>query len=161
MRFFTRSINVMSLRAHFAPSLDKAGVCLAATTSHDSSENNKLGASRMKCLESLMSLLGSGVMRKEEEIGLYVGEALAQYAGCYNIQVQSTVWGEGYDEEFANQLSPHEHALYFLLRKQYRLSNPLHRTASAPALLGIIAMVAREVSISDFVEGKKNDWFSS
>ena len=92
-----------------------------------------------------MSLLGSGVNRKEEEIALRVGEALGQYAGCYMIDVELHDWGEGYDEGFASQLAPHEHALYFLLRKQYRLSNPLYRTSCAPALLGIVAIVARGV----------------
>eukprot|EP00977_Amphora_coffeiformis_P014885 scaffold4242_cov175-Amphora_coffeaeformis.AAC.9 len=126
--------------------VEAAGLCLAATTSHDSSEGNRLGSSRIACLESLMSLLGSGVNRKDEEIALRVGEALGQYAGCYKIDVELHSWGEGYDEGFASQLAPHEHALYFLLRKQYRLSNPLHRTACAPALLGIVAIVARGVN---------------
>ena len=119
-----------------------AGVCLAATTSHDS---DSLGSSRTTCLESLLSLLGSVANRKEEEIALRVGEALGQYAGCYDVKVELHDWREGYDETFAHQLAPHEHALYVLLRKQYRLSNPLHRTACAPALLGIVALVARGV----------------
>lgn len=101
----------------------------------------------MKCLEGLMSLLGSGVNRKDEEIALRVGEALGLYAGCYNIQVEAADWRLGYDEELANRLAPHEHALYLLLRKQYRLSNPLHRTACAPALLGVVGLVARGVSV--------------
>ena len=122
-----------------------AGVCLAATTSHDSSDGNRLGSSRMRCFEGLISLLGSGVNRKEEEIALRVGEALGQYAGCYMIDVELNDWSDGYDEEFASQLAPHEHALYVLLRQQYRLSNPLHRTACAPALLGIVAIVSRGV----------------
>lgn len=102
----------------------------------------------MKCLESLISLLGSGVNRKEEEIALHVGEALGQYAGCYGtISVDPMDWGQGYEESFAHRLPPHEHALYYLLRKQYRQSNPLHRTSCAPALLAIVAVVARGVSI--------------
>ena len=101
-----------------------AGVCLAATTSHDSAEGNRLGASRMTCLDGLMSLLGSGANRKDEEIALLVGEALGMYAGCYDIDVELHDWREGYDEVLAQQLAPHEHALYFLLRKQFRLSNP-------------------------------------
>lgn len=100
-----------------------------------------------------MSLLGSGANRKEEEIALRAGEALGQYAGCYKIEVELHDWGEGYDEEFSSQLAPHEHALYLLLRKQYRLSNPLHRTACAPTLLGIVGLVARGVSVSSGIVG--------
>ena len=93
-----------------------------------------------------MSLLGSKVNRHEEEIALRVGEALGQYAGHYFIDVEMHQWGDGYDEELAQQLAPHEHCLYLLLRKQYRQSNPLHRTACAPALLGVVGLVARGVS---------------
>lgn len=93
-----------------------------------------------------MSLLGSGAYKKDEEIALHVGEALGRYADCYSIKIDLHTWGLGYDEDFAVQLAPHEHALYLLLRKQYRLSNPLHRTACAPALLGIVGVVARGVS---------------
>ena len=92
-----------------------------------------------------MSLLGSGANRKDEEIALHVGEALGLYAGCYDIDVALHDWRDGYDEALAQRLAPHEHALYWLLRKQYRLSNPLHRTACAPALLGIVGLVARGV----------------
>jgi hypothetical protein len=94
-----------------------------------------------------MSLLGSVVNRKEEEIALRVGEALGEYAGCYNTEVELHEWSQGYDEEFAHKLAPHEHALYYLLRKQFRLSNPSSRTACAPALLGIVGVVARGVSL--------------
>ena len=100
----------------------------------------------MTCLEGLFSLLGSGANRKEEEISLHVGDALAQYAGCYQIDVELKNWGEGFNDDFAHELAPHEHALYLLLRKQYRMSNPLHRTACAPALLGIVGMVARSLN---------------
>jgi hypothetical protein len=123
-------------------------VGLAATTSHDGSEGNQLGSARMTCLESMTSLLGSGANRKDEEIALHVGEALGKYSDSYNVDINVRDWQDDYDEEFATGLEPHEHALYHLLRKQYRLSNPLQRTACAPALLGIVGLVSRGVSSS-------------
>lgn len=130
----------------FAHRCTIAGVCLAATTSHDGSEGNQLGSARMTCLESMTSLLGSGANRKDEEIALHVGEALGKYSDCYNVDIKVHDWQDGYEEELATGLEPHEHALYLLLRKQYRLSNPLHRTACAPALLGIVGLISRGVS---------------
>jgi len=135
-----------------------AGVCLAATTtgsgSIDSNLNGNgsgLGLSRLECVEALFDILGSLAFRKDEEISIVVGEALADYADAYSpdnvvwSSPDSAEWPTEYDDSYANQLPPHEHVLYVLLRKVNSSSSPHKRVACAPALLAVVARGAYRV----------------
>jgi len=127
-----------------------AGAGLGASTS-GSGVDTGLGPARVKCADSLFALLSSMSFRKDEEVGLVVGEALASYADAYN--PETVVWGastlewpEELSESFASHLPPHEHVLYVLLRKIAAASSPHTRTAAAPALLAVVARAAKGVS---------------
>jgi proteasome component ECM29 len=97
-----------------------AGVCLAATTwgsgvvSAESEDPVQcLGHARLECVEALFSMLGSTAFRKDEEIALVTGEALAMYADAFSPKdvvwsSHSDVWPTEMDEEFARGLPPHQ-----------------------------------------------------
>jgi proteasome component ECM29 len=132
-----------------------SGMCLAATTycfgGEKAEETVNLGQSRIACVNALFGLLGSSSFRKDEEIGLVVGESLALYADSFS--PQSVVWSSActewpslYSEDFAVQLPPHRHVLYVLLEKMAKSSSPHLRNACAPALLAVVAKAARGVS---------------
>lgn len=68
---------------------------------------------RAECVEALFKLLGSDAFRKDEEIGLFIGEALALFAESYNdIEIDSPSktgtghWPQDLDDVFASSLSP-------------------------------------------------------
>jgi hypothetical protein len=93
-----------------------------------------------------LQLLGAISFRKDEEIGLIVGEALAQYADCAAVGQDSIEWSEDFDEDFAGVLPPNEHILYVLIKYNLASSSPHKRTAAAPAMLGLVGRAARGVS---------------
>jgi proteasome component ECM29 len=135
-----------------------AGISLAATTTsnHPGNGENKLtqslGAVRLDCVDSLFDQLGSAAFRKEEEMALIAGEALACYADafCPRKDVwasQEREWPRDYNEQFSKGLPPHEHVLYVLIRREFAASSPQKRTAVALALLAITARATRGVSI--------------
>jgi proteasome component ECM29 len=131
-----------------------AGVILAATTAGADNGNNDIGLGRMACVDALFQLLGSMASRKEEELALVVGEALADYADGYSPENvvwtnSGKIWPYEFDEHFAKGLPPHEQVLYVLLRRLYPSSDPHKKIACAPALLAVVAMGARRVSRSD------------
>lgn len=141
-----------------------AGICLAATTTGsgivrsrvESSSDGSLGLMRTECVDALFDLLGSLAARKEEEINIAVGEALADYSDAYSpenvkwSQCKLNDWPVEFDASYANQLPPHEHVLYVLLRRIYTSSNPQKITACAPALLAVVARGANRVSPPNF-----------
>ena len=68
---------------------------------------------RLECVAALFKLLGSDSFRKDEEIGLVIGEALALFAEAYNtaqdnISSETSVenWSLDMDEGFGRTLSP-------------------------------------------------------
>ena len=135
-----------------------AGAALAATTTVASQPNpeNAKGAIiwsvRLDCVDSLFELLGSMAFRKEEEVALVAGEALARYADAYcptdNVwPSEQNVWPIEYNELYSKGLPPHEHVLNTLLRHVFLASSPQKRTSVAPALLAVTARAARGVSI--------------
>jgi hypothetical protein len=99
-----------------------AGIVLAASTSAagyvstdstDSAVNRSVGPARIQCIDALFSLIGSMAFRKDHEVALVAGEALADYADAYspNSAVWSssaTDWPDLYSEEYANALPPHQ-----------------------------------------------------
>lgn len=135
------------------------GKCLAASTSGAGSisETNdvgsafNLGPARLVCAEALMDLLGSPAFRKDEELALKAGEALAAYCDAYGPDTaiwSSSIaeWPHDFDENIARGLPPHQQVLYTLTEKTFMSNSPHKRTASAPALLAIVAKAARGVS---------------
>lgn len=136
-----------------------AGAALAATTSGSGlsidpfslgSASGNLGASRLGCVEELFNLLGSMAFRKDEEIGIIAGEALAAYADAFSPadvvwDATEEDWPDKYSEEFAQHLAPHRHVLYVLITKTLVSSSPQTRTSTAPALLAIVARAAKGV----------------
>jgi proteasome component ECM29 len=68
---------------------------------------------RSECVGALFKLLGSDAFRKDEEIGLVIGEALALFAGaCDTTETDSSSkidtgnWPLGMDEIFGRSVSP-------------------------------------------------------
>ena len=68
---------------------------------------------RSDCVDALFKLLGSDAFRKDEEIGLAIGEALALFAeACKTIETDTSTkmdtvdWPLDLDETFARSLSP-------------------------------------------------------
>jgi proteasome component ECM29 len=127
-----------------------AGLCLAATTSGSGVVQDKmgwpvnLGSARADCVNTLFELLGSEAFRKQEEIALVTGEALADYADSFSPDNavwshSDSVWPTEFTETFANKLPPHEHVLYVLLRRVLPSSSPHKKIACAPALLAVVA----------------------
>jgi proteasome component ECM29 len=141
-----------------------AGDSLSASTSgsgvvavNATGEDAGLGPARVKCADALFALLGSMAFRKDEEIGLIAGEALASYADAYS--PKNVVWGaanlewpEDFSESFASQLPPHQHVIYVLLRKIVAASSPHMRTAAAPALLALVARATKGVSSTPSID---------
>ena len=139
-----------------------AGIALGASTSGSGSENNivierteqnmiGLGQARLSCVESLFALLGSTASRKDPEISLVVGEALACYADAYC--PEGATWTtpnsdkpEMFDEMYSAELPPHKHVIYVLLEKELKSTSPHKRNACAPALLALVGRAARTVS---------------
>lgn len=93
---------------------DAMGVCLEATIPFSGSkeENDALHGCRLQCIEVLLSMLGSAAYRKDEEIALRVGEALAAYAWVpKGLAWQSSgadTWPNEMDTEFSKTLPPHQ-----------------------------------------------------
>ncbi len=68
---------------------------------------------RLECVAALFKLLGSDSFRKDEEIGLVVGEALALFAEAYSTsqddlssETCAENWPLDMDESFGRTLSP-------------------------------------------------------
>jgi len=127
-----------------------AGMCLAATTA-TTTVDSSLGDARLICVESLFLLLGSTSFRKDEEVALWAGEALAEYCDAYsplNVAWPSSEvdWPEEDSEEFARKLPPHQQVIYKLLRRARLESNPQKRTASGPALCAVVARAAKRIN---------------
>lgn len=92
-----------------------AGMCLAATTVPDGCPDSakKLGDARLQCVEALFALLGSTAFRKDEEVALWAGEALADYCDSFSPKnvtwsTEESEWPAENDEEFASSLPPHQ-----------------------------------------------------
>ena len=108
-----------------------AGTTLAATTVHTQQptdgkssteiDADDIGKRRLDCVEALFFVLGSMANRKDPELALVVGEALAEYADAYS--PEGCQWSYPkidkpvtFDQEYANDLPPHDQVstLYLL-----------------------------------------------
>ena len=99
------------------------GVALAATTVHqepansdapesESKKGDDIGKRRLDCVDALFALLGSSANRKDLELPLLVGEALASYADAYSPEGCTWTYPETelpstFDQSYANDLPPH------------------------------------------------------
>jgi len=118
--------------------IESAGNVLAASTVHQEDMAN-MGRIRLECVETLFDLLGSMSTRKDPELSLTIGSALAMYADAYS--PDGCVWSsphsnaqENFSQDYANELPPHEQVLYILLNREIMNSNPHKRTSCAPVL---------------------------
>jgi hypothetical protein len=68
--------------------VEPAGLALAAVAT---SLGAQLATARSECVDALIKLLGSDAFRKDEEVALSVGEALATFAEAYDT-TDSTAW---------------------------------------------------------------------
>jgi len=96
-----------------------AGVVLAASTSaagydsDDATADRSVGPARIQCVDALSTLIGSNAFRKDPEVALVAGEALADYADAYGPDSAvwsspATEWPDTYSDEYANELPPHQ-----------------------------------------------------
>lgn len=130
--------------------IQAAGILLAASTSGAGAIN--IGQSRLQCVESLFSIVGSVVNRKDDELSLAVGEALVKYADAFgagewktsspNAELDSLRDGQ-YDEAFAQSLPPHKHIMYTIFKREIVASNPVKKTGCAPVLLALVGHASR------------------
>ena len=84
--------------------IEPAGLSIAVSTGLDE---------RLECVGALFKLLGSDAFRKDEEIGLVIGEALALFAEAYKTsqddlssKIDTENWPLDMDEAFGKCLSP-------------------------------------------------------
>ena len=129
-----------------------AGSVLAATTllpdasvksSGDNLDDSPIGSLkhlRLQCVDGIFALLGSNSFRKDAEISLVAGEALAAFADAYS--PEGSEWSvptvdepEEFDDNYAKELPPHKHVScvlwYDFVRVAWQLnllltSSPLH-----------------------------------
>ena len=137
--------------------IQAAGLLLAASTSgagftkssSSAKENSMidLGPARLLCTEGLFGVLGSAVYGKDDELALFVGEALVKYADALGAGEWSSgvsEWKEGaYDESYAFGLPPHQHVLYTLFRREALSTNPMKRNACASCALAVVGHASR------------------
>lgn len=126
------------------------GTVLASSTSAAGhlSESSNIGQARLRSIDALFAAIGSSAFRKDPEVALLAGEALAAYADAYSPEnavwsVQSEPWPIDFSEEYLRELPPHEQILYGLLGRDMKSSNNHKRAAVAPALMAIVARAAR------------------
>ena len=111
-----------------AASLAKAtGILLAATTVYRKSstsdvqnEADAIGKRRLDCVDALFALLGSTANRKDPELALVVGEALANYSDAYSPEGCKWTYPDKekppvFDETYANNLPPHAQVSYLFI----------------------------------------------
>lgn len=148
LRHFSSIDHADSTRA--SSLIQAAGILLAASTSGAGAVN--IGHSRLQCVESLFSIVGSVVSRKDDELCLAVGEALVKYADAVgvgkwktsssNTELETPRDGQ-YDEALAQSLPPHKHVMYTILKREIVASNPMKKTGCAPILLALVGHASR------------------
>ena len=114
--------------------MKSTGMCLAATTATTGriDETTTLGEARLKCVDALFLMLGSTSFRKDEEVALWAGEALADYSDSFSPKdvtwsTKEDTWPPDNNEEFALRLPPHQQVrvVTFLVERIPTL-DPLH-----------------------------------
>jgi hypothetical protein len=129
------------------------GTALASSTSAAgyTSDTSRIGQARLECVDALFTVNGSTAFRKDPEVALLAGEALAAYADAYSPKnavwsTHSDAWPLEFNDEYLHNLPPHEQVLYALLHRDIKSSNNHKRIAVAPALLAVVARAARVVN---------------
>jgi hypothetical protein len=90
--------------------IEPAGLAVAVVATGQLG-NQQFWSAGSECFDALFRLLGSDAFRKDEEIALSVGEALATYASAYlsyeaSVDKSGNEWPAGLDEDFVETLSP-------------------------------------------------------
>lgn len=137
-----------------AGSIIKAiGTALASSTSAAgyTSDTSRIGPARLECVDVLFTVNGSTAFRKDPEVALLAGEALATYADAYDPKnavwsTHSETWPVEFNDEYLHNLPPHKQVLYALLNRDIKSSNNHKRIAVAPALMAVVAHAARVVN---------------
>lgn len=113
----------MAAGSTLAASTSGAGSGATGQAGDEVTANASLGRKRLQIVHSLFDLLGSMSFRKDPEISIVVGEALAQYADAYS--PDGSVWSslaeeepDDFDESFAEGLPPHKHVSVCDLKHQ-------------------------------------------
>jgi proteasome component ECM29 len=135
-----------------------AGVVLAATTSgagfvSTDSERLNLGAARLQCVDALFSLIGSMAYRKDSEVALVAGEALALYADAYNVDNgawsgYADEWPETYDEVFAQKLPPHQQVRRFYFCQEFSTTLLKPRVCQTILIKVLFVLLHRDLNAS-------------
>lgn len=128
--------------ARVACLIEAAGNVLAASTVYQEDTTyveNDIGRVRLECVYTLFDLLGSISNRKDPELSLAIGAALAMYADAYSPEgckwsSPQSITQEIFCQEYANELPPHEQVLYIVLKREIMNSSPHKRTSCAPVL---------------------------
>ena len=132
--------------------INAAGILLAASTigaghRNDSSKID-LGPARLQCVHTIFDIVGSVVHRKDDELGLSIGEALVKYAdgigtGEWSSATELFLDDGQYNETVAHSLPPHKHILYTIFKREIRSTNPMKKTGCAALLLAIVGHSSR------------------
>lgn len=90
--------------------IEPAGLAIAAVAAAHWNDTSMQSA-KSECVDALVKLLGSDAFRKDEEIALSVGEALATYAAAFptteaSAEAAANEWPADMDEDFARTLTP-------------------------------------------------------
>ena len=127
-----------------------SGRCLASTSPSSFGGTvlcEDLKRLRFELAESLFDLIGSECHRKDEEIALLVGDAIALYADhpipADSSETVSILSCTEYDLKVAKTLEPYDHVLFTLIRRFATLSSPQKRTSSSSVLLCVVSSAVK------------------
>uniref|UniRef100_A0A7S4MII8 Non-specific serine/threonine protein kinase n=1 Tax=Odontella aurita TaxID=265563 RepID=A0A7S4MII8_9STRA len=128
-----------------AASTSGAGRSLGRSVSGDAMSVHEV---RMLTVDALFALLGSTAFRKDPEISITVGEAIAVYADAYS--PEGAVWTlpkeprpSSFDDQYAKLLPPHGHIIYVLLEKETNATSPHKRNSLPPAMLAVVGRASK------------------
>ena len=126
------------------------GTVLSSTTPLGPDAN--LTSARDGCVECLFGLLGSDSYKKENEVALTCGEALATYADCTRVKGSGAAAAElrgldeAFDPNYAATLPFYKYVIYRALTKEFQAHNPQTRTATVSVIFALVVR-ASEVSL--------------
>ncbi|KAL3920061.1 MAG: hypothetical protein SGILL_003448 [Bacillariaceae sp.] len=123
--------------------IEPAGHAIAVVITSQRPETS-IQTAQSECVDAIFKLLGSDAFRKDEEIALSAGEALATFASAYrsdNVLIEGSMneWPDDMDVDFSRALPPPAQILYTLLRTTKTTNNNHKRRACAAALLAVVA----------------------
>jgi len=119
-------------------------------------------ASTTKCVDSLFKILGSDAYKKENEVAIKVGEALALYSLTAAAAAAADVDDdEDFDYEKVSStgdlatMPPHLYVIFRLLRRELLSNLPQTRTATVSAMFVVVAKATELAALEGPVDGSK------